>query len=123
MVAVKAALERGRGTCGPERLQEELAKVDGIGIGRDKLRRVRRKLGLKCKQVKKFKATTNSNHTLPVSGNTSKSSMIGKDGRRDLSIFHPLHLVINTKNNRGRLDLHMVSIIDSRPHQYKGEKS
>ncbi len=67
--AVKAAHERGRGTYGPERLQEELAKVDGIEIGRDKLRRVRRKLGLKCKQVKKFKATTNSKHKLPVAAN------------------------------------------------------
>ena len=58
-----------RGTYGPKRLQEELAKVDGIIIGRDRLRRIRRKLKLKCKQVKKFKATTNSNHKLPVAAN------------------------------------------------------
>lgn len=67
--AVKAAHARGRGTYGPERLHQELAKVDGIVIGRDKLRRIRRKLGLKCKQVKKFKATTNSKHKLPVAVN------------------------------------------------------
>jgi putative transposase len=66
---VKAAHERGRGTYGPERLQEELAKVDGVVIGRDKLKRVRRKLGIRCKQVKKFKATTNSKHKLPVADN------------------------------------------------------
>lgn len=66
---IKAAHERGRGTYGPERLQEELAKVDGVIIGRDKLKRVRRKLGIKCKQVKKFKATTNSKHKLPIADN------------------------------------------------------
>ncbi len=67
--AIKAAHERGRGTYGPERLQEELAKVDKVIIGRDKLKRVRRKLGIKCKQVRKFKATTNSKHKLPIADN------------------------------------------------------
>lgn len=32
---IKAAHERGRGTYGPERLQSELAKVDGVNIGID----------------------------------------------------------------------------------------
>ena len=53
--AVKAAHERTRGTYGPERLQAELAKVDGIEIGRDRLNYIRRKLGITCKQVKKFR--------------------------------------------------------------------
>jgi putative transposase len=66
---IKAAHERGRGTYAPERLQEELAKVDGVNIGRDKLKRVRRKLGIRCKQVRKFKATTNSKHKLPIADN------------------------------------------------------
>jgi transposase InsO family protein len=66
---IKAAHERGRGTYGPERLQEELAKVDGVNIGRGKLKRVRRKLGIRCKQVRKFKATTNSRHKLPIANN------------------------------------------------------
>jgi hypothetical protein len=47
---IKAAHERGRGTYGPERLQEELVKVDGVIIGRDKLKRVRRKLGIRCER-------------------------------------------------------------------------
>ena len=68
-IAVKAAHERTRGTYGPERLQDELAKVDGVIIGRDKLKRVRRRLGIRCKQVKKFKATTNSKHKLPIADN------------------------------------------------------
>lgn len=68
-IAVKVAHERGCGTYGPERLQQELARFDGIIIGRERLKRIRRKLGLKCKQMKKFKATTNSNHKLPVAAN------------------------------------------------------
>lgn len=68
-IAVKSAHERTRCTYSPERLQVELAQVDGIEIGRDRLRYLRRKLGIKCKQVKKFKVTTNSKHKLPVADN------------------------------------------------------
>lgn len=68
-LSIKVAHERTRGTYGADRLQVELAKVDGISIGRDNLKRIRKKLGLKCKQVKKFKATTNSKHKLPVAEN------------------------------------------------------
>ena len=31
--------------------------------------RLRRKLGLRCKQARRFKATTQSNHALPVAEN------------------------------------------------------
>lgn len=68
-LSIKVAHERTRGTYGADRLQVELAKVDGISIGRDNLKRIRKKLGLKCKQVKRFKATTNSKHKLPVAEN------------------------------------------------------
>lgn len=57
-----------RQACGPERLQEEL-KAHGIKAGVCRIRRIRKKLGIRCKQVKKFKATTDSNHTLPVAEN------------------------------------------------------
>lgn len=68
-LSIKAAHERTRGTYGSDRLQVELANVEGIIIGRDNLKRIRKKLGLKCIQVKKFKATTNSKHELPVADN------------------------------------------------------
>ncbi|ESS72092.1 hypothetical protein MGMO_72c00130 [Methyloglobulus morosus KoM1] len=38
-----------------------------VGIGRSK--RIRRKLGLRCQQKRKFNATTHSKHTLPVAPN------------------------------------------------------
>jgi hypothetical protein len=46
-------------TYGLERLQVELTNVNGINIARDYLKRITKKLGLKCKQVKRFKETTN----------------------------------------------------------------
>jgi transposase InsO family protein len=67
-VAIKAAHKRTRQTYGVRRLQPELAD-DGFVAGRDRIERLRRELGLRCKQKRKFKATTNSNHNLPVAEN------------------------------------------------------
>ncbi len=65
---IKAAHERTRQTYGPERLQADLAD-NGIQVGIHRIRRIRKKLGLRCKQKRKFKATTDSNHALPVAPN------------------------------------------------------
>jgi putative transposase len=67
-IEIKAAHKRNRGTYGPERLQADLAD-HGVQVGIHRIKRIRRKLGLRCKQKKKFKATTNSNHSLPVAEN------------------------------------------------------
>ena len=67
-VAIQAAHRRTRESYGPERLQDEL-KDDGVTAGVGRIKRLRKKLGLRCKQVRKFKATTNSNHRLPVAPN------------------------------------------------------
>jgi transposase InsO family protein len=67
-VEIKAAHKRTRQSCGPERLQKELA-ANGIEVGVCRIKRIRKKLGLKCKQKKKFKATTDSKHTHPVADN------------------------------------------------------
>ena len=67
-VANKAAHKRTRQTYGVRRLQPELAD-DGFVAGRDRIERLRRELGLRCKQKRKFKGTTNSNHDLPVAEN------------------------------------------------------
>ncbi len=65
---IKAAHTRTRETYGTERLQRDLA-AHGIKVGIYRVRRIRKKLGLNCKQKKKFKATTDSRHTLPVAEN------------------------------------------------------
>jgi len=68
---IRAADKRTRGTCGAERLQKDLAE-HGTNAGVCRIRRIRKKLGIKCKQKKKFKATTDSDHTLPVAENLLK---------------------------------------------------
>ena len=68
-VAIRAAHERGRGTYGPEKIQDELADVEKIEVGINRIKRLRRQMNIRCKQVKKYKATTDSNHTLPVAPN------------------------------------------------------
>ncbi|WP_171554044.1 IS3-like element IS600 family transposase [Shigella dysenteriae] len=65
---IKVAHIRTRETYGARRLQTELAE-NGIIVGRDRLARLRKELRLRCKQKRKFRATTNSNHNLPVAPN------------------------------------------------------
>jgi len=67
-VAIQAAHVRTRQTYGPERLQAEL-RDDGFSAGVSRIKRLRKKLGLRCVQVRRFKATTNSKHALPVADN------------------------------------------------------
>ena len=65
---IRAAHERTRQTCGPERLQADLSD-HGVRVGVHRIKRIRKKLGLRCRQKKKFKATTDSRHSLPVASN------------------------------------------------------
>jgi len=65
---IKAAHTRTKQTYGPERLQHDLAEHD-IKVGICRIKRIRKKLGLHCKQKRKFKVTTDSQHGLPVTEN------------------------------------------------------
>jgi putative transposase len=67
-VEIRAAHKRTRQTYGAERLQQDLAE-HGIQAGICRIKRIRRKLGICCKQKRKLKATTDSKHTLPVAEN------------------------------------------------------
>jgi len=42
---------------------------NGVVVGVHRIKRIRRKLGLRCRQKRKFKATTGSRHSLPVAEN------------------------------------------------------
>ena len=68
-VAIKAAHERVRGTYGPEKIQEELVDVEKMDAGPNRIKQLRRKMKIRCKQVKKFQAKTDSKHNLPVAPN------------------------------------------------------
>jgi len=65
---IKAADQRTRQTYGPERLQHDLAE-HGIRVGVCRIKRIRKKLGIRCRQKRKFKLTTDSKHKLPVADN------------------------------------------------------
>jgi transposase InsO family protein len=65
---IRAAHKRTRQTYGPERLQHDLA-AHGIRVGICRIKRIRKKLGIRCKQKRRFKATTDSRHRLPVAEN------------------------------------------------------
>lgn len=65
---VKAIFELSRSTYGWRRMQMAL-KQEGIECNHKKVRRLMKELNLVPKVKKKFKATTNSNHNLPVEPN------------------------------------------------------
>ena len=67
-VEIKAAHKRTRRVCGAERLQKDLSE-NGVEVGVYRIKRIRKKLGIRSKQTKKFKTTTDSKHTLPVAEN------------------------------------------------------
>jgi putative transposase len=67
-VEIKAAHKRTKQTYGAERLQFDLAD-HGVQVGICRIKRIRTRLGIRCKQKRKFKATTYSNHNLPVAEN------------------------------------------------------
>jgi putative transposase len=67
-VAIQAAHVRSRQTYGPKRLQAEL-RADGFPAGIGRIKRLRKKLGLRCTPVRRFTITTDSSHRLPVADN------------------------------------------------------
>ena len=74
-VAIQAAHVRTRQTYGPERLQAEL-REDGFPAGIGRIKRLRKKLGLRCTQVRRFTTTTESNHALPVAENVLAQTFV-----------------------------------------------
>ncbi len=67
-IEIKAAHKRTRQVSGAERLQHDLAE-HGVQVGICRIKRIRKKFGILCKQKRTFKATTDSKHTLPVAEN------------------------------------------------------
>lgn len=74
-VAIQAAHVRTRQTYGPERLQAEL-RADGFPAGIGRIKRLRKKLGLRCTPVRRFTTTTVSNHALPVAENVLAQTFV-----------------------------------------------
>jgi len=67
-VDITAEFKASKETYGRVRMHEAL-KAKSVSCGRNRVARLMKKAGLRPKQVKKFKATTNSKHSLPVAAN------------------------------------------------------
>jgi transposase InsO family protein len=67
-VAVQAVHQQSRETYGTLRVRPEL-QAQGFETGRDRVARLRTGPGLRRRQKRKFKATTNSGHNLQVAPN------------------------------------------------------
>lgn len=65
---IKLAFIKTRETYGPRRLAKHLL-AEGTTVGRVRVERIMRENNIIPKTVKKFKATTNSNHNYPVAEN------------------------------------------------------
>ena len=65
---IKQLFAANHSRAGAIRITREL-KANGTAVGRHRVARLMRLDGLRAKAAKKFKATTNSNHTLPVAPN------------------------------------------------------
>jgi len=69
-VEIEAAHRRTRGVFGPHR------QSHGIKVSLYRIRRIRRNLNLRCRQIRKFKATTDSKHRFPVVDNLINQNFI-----------------------------------------------
>ena len=65
---VKAIFIDEKGRAGSPRITERL-HAEGTPVSRKRVAKIMRENGLRAKAAKKFKATTNSNHSLPVAPN------------------------------------------------------
>jgi putative transposase len=65
---VRLAHKRGRGTYGSPRVHREL-KAHGHCVGKKRVERLMRQEGIQGRQKRRFRRTTDSNHTQPVAAN------------------------------------------------------
>jgi len=65
---IKALFDEEKSRAGAKRIAKRL-KAAGTPVGRHRIARIMRLNGWRAKAAKKFKATTNSNHKLPVAPN------------------------------------------------------
>lgn len=72
-VEIQAAHRRTRKTYGSERLREDLSD-HGVKVGLHRIKVIRRKLGLRCVQKRRFRVTTDSSHGLAVADNLLRQS-------------------------------------------------
>lgn len=65
---IETIFRESRGTYGARRIKKKLA-AQGLGVSRKRIGRLMELAGLRCKTRRKFRVTTDSNHSLPVAPN------------------------------------------------------
>ena len=68
---IKSIYDDHKSSAGSPRITKCLEK-EGIKVGKNRVARIMRNSGWRAKAAKKYKATTNSNHKLPVADNLLK---------------------------------------------------
>ena len=68
LALIRTVFARFRGRYGAPRIQRRLAE-DGVRVSRKRVARLMREAGLRAKGARKYKATTDSKHSLPVAPN------------------------------------------------------
>ncbi len=71
MALIQSEFDKGRANYGTRRIKQALVQ-QGITVSRRRIGRLMSELGLACKVKRKFKATTNSKHDLPIAENHVK---------------------------------------------------
>jgi len=71
LVLVRRIFVDFRGRYGAPRIHDKLA-AQGVSVSRKRVARLMREAGLKAKSRRKYKATTDSNHSLPIAPNLLK---------------------------------------------------
>jgi transposase InsO family protein len=75
---IKQIHEDSRQSYGSPRIQEALA-AEGLSIGRQRVMRLMGKLGINARKKRKFKATTDSKHSLPIAENLLARNFTAKE--------------------------------------------
>ena len=68
LASIRSIFAKFRGRYGAPRLHDQLAR-EGMRVSRKRVARLMREAGLRAKGRRKYKATTDSNHALPVAPN------------------------------------------------------
>jgi transposase InsO family protein len=86
---IKAVHEESKKTYGSPRIHAEICSR-GIRCGKNRVARLMRQRGIQARHKRKFKATTDSNHHLPVHDNVlNRSFDVGTPNSSAIKTFPP----------------------------------
>jgi len=76
-IKIKAIFDKEKSRAGAIRISKKL-KLEGYNVGRHRVSKIMKKNGWRAKATRKFKATTNSNHKLPVAPNLLEQNFLAE---------------------------------------------